>query len=142
MVRRSSELIVIHCSATRPSMDVGRDEIDAWHRHRGFFGIGYHYVIRRDGSIEPGRDEDKAGAHARGFNHKSLAVALVGGVTEDDITIAENNFTEEQFVSLGQLVKGLQHKYPEAKVVGHNELEGVIKECPSFDVQEWLSRQV
>ena len=140
--RSSTELIVVHCSATKPSMDIGRDEIDAWHRHRGFFEVGYHYIIRRDGVLETGRPEEVAGAHARGFNHNSISISLAGGVTEDDVKVAENNFTPEQFVSLNQLVKGLQHKFPEAEVLGHCDLKGVTKECPSFDVRQWLSEQV
>jgi len=140
--RSSTELIVIHCTATRPSQDVGRDELDAWHRHKGWFGIGYHFVIRRDGTLELGRDEEKAGAHARGFNHNSVAVALVGGCAEDDIKVAENNFTTAQFDSLEELIKELQINYPDAKVLGHSDLEGVTKECPSFDVRDWLINRV
>jgi len=140
--RSSTELIVIHCTATRPSMNIGRTEVDAWHRHRGFFGVGYHYIIRRDGELETGRPEEVAGAHARGFNHNSVSIALVGGVTEDDVKVAENNFTPEQFTALAQIVKGMQHKYPAAQVLGHRDLEGVTKECPAFDVKEWLEKQV
>jgi hypothetical protein len=39
-------------------MDIGVAEIDKWHRGRGFYMIGYHDVIRRDGSVEQGRDID------------------------------------------------------------------------------------
>jgi N-acetylmuramoyl-L-alanine amidase len=123
-------------------MDIGRNEIDAWHRHRGFLGIGYHWVIRRNGELEVGRDEEVAGAHARGFNHNSVSIALVGGVTEGDVSVAEDNFTDEQWISLEQLVKGLMHKYPDADVVGHADLKGVTKKCPSFDVKSWLKKQL
>lgn len=140
--RSSTDLIVIHCAATKPSMDIGRNEIDAWHRHRGFLGIGYHWVIRRNGELEVGRDEEIAGAHARGFNHNSVSIALVGGVTEGDVSVAEDNFTDEQWISLEQLVKGLMHKYPDADVVGHTDLKGVTKKCPSFDVKSWLKKQL
>ena len=140
--RSSTDLIVIHCAATKPSMDIGRNEIDAWHRHRGFLGIGYHWVVRRNGELEVGRDEEVAGAHARGFNHNSVSIALVGGVTEGDVSVAEDNFTDEQWISLEQLVKGLMHKYPDADVVGHADLEGVNKKCPSFDVKSWLKKQL
>lgn len=140
--RSSTDLIVIHCAATKPSMDIGRNEIDAWHRHRGFLGIGYHWVIRRNGELEVGRDEEIAGAHARGFNHNSVSIALVGGVTEGDVSVAEDNFTDEQWISLEQLVKGLMHKYPDADVVGHTDLKGVTKNCPSFDVKSWLRKQL
>jgi N-acetylmuramoyl-L-alanine amidase len=119
-------------------MDIGREEIDAWHRHRGFLMVGYNYVVRRNGTVEVGRPEDESGAHARGYNHKSIGIALVGGCTEDDVKVAENNFTSEQWESLDTLVRVLKVNYPKAKVLGHRDLEGVTKECPSFDVQSWL----
>lgn len=140
--RSSTELIVIHCTATKPSQDIGRDEIDAWHRHQGWFGIGYHFVIRRDGAIELGRDEKVAGAHAKGFNHNSVSVALVGGSTEKNVRVAENNFTEAQFDSLNTLLKELQSNYPDAEIIGHRDLPDVKKECPAFDVKDWLEKQV
>ena len=58
------DTIILHCSATYPSMDVGVSEIDFWHRQRGFDGIGYHYVVRLDGTIEEGRPYHLDGAHA------------------------------------------------------------------------------
>ena len=141
--RSSTELIVIHCTATRPSMkDVGRTEIDAWHRHRGFFGVGYHYIIKRDGVLEEGRHPDKVGAHARGFNSISLSIAMVGGVTEDDVNVPEDNFTEEQWVTLKALVERLTELYPDAEVLGHRDLPKVSKDCPSFDVKQWWADEI
>ena len=55
---RSITLIIIHCSAVRPDQQSSVAQIDSWHRERGFkLGIGYHYVVRRDGQVEPGRPE-------------------------------------------------------------------------------------
>ena len=56
--RKKTNMVVVHCSATRDDMDIGVAEIDKWHRGRGFYMIGYHDVIRRDGSVEQGRDID------------------------------------------------------------------------------------
>ena len=63
MVNNSNKVdaIIIHCSATREGQDIGAKEIDAMHRQRGFNGIGYHYVIRLDGTIEKGRNETAIG---------------------------------------------------------------------------------
>ena len=47
------DTIIIHCSATRAGQDITAADIDCWHRARGFWSIGYHYVIRLDGN----RDE-------------------------------------------------------------------------------------
>lgn len=130
--------LVVHCAATRPSMDVGKAEIRKWHPQRGFFDIGYHYVIRRDGTLEKGREDTRPGAHVSGFNGKSLGICLVGGVTEHDVNVAENNFTPQQFHELRFLLKKLKAVYPNAQIVGHRDLNKG-KACPSFDVKEWLA---
>lgn len=135
--RTSTDYIAVHCSATRPSMDVGVKEIRQWHKARGFADIGYHFVIRRSGKVEAGRAEDQVGAHVEGYNHNSLGVCLVGGVSEADFTKAENNFTGPQFVALAKLLTDLSSKYPQAVIQGHRDFPDVHKACPSFDVKPW-----
>lgn len=133
------EFIVVHASDTPADMDIGVAEIDRWHRQRGFLEVGYHYVIRRSGEWETGRDDHRPGAHARGFNHKSIAVCLVGGRGADGE--AENNFTDDQMDTLEGVVLGLESVLPHAKVVGHRDLPGVTKACPCFDAAEWLQER-
>lgn len=120
-------------------MDIGRADIDRWHRSRGWLGIGYHYVIRRDGELEMGRSHDVVGAHAKGHNSTSVGVCMVGGVGDLDATpreVSENNFTGAQWQTLDVLLRTLNDLYPHAQVIGHNEVSS--KDCPSFDVQLWL----
>lgn len=131
-------LLVVHCSATKPSMDWGRAEIDKSHRQRGFFEIGYHFVIKRNGQVEQGRPLNRQGAHATGYNHISVGVVMVGGVAERDHRIPENNFTPAQFAALEGVLKSLRRQFPQARIVGHGELPKVAKACPSFNVQAWL----
>lgn len=134
-MRKTTDFIIIHCSATRPSQDIGVKEIDRWHRQRGFLSVGYHHVIRRDGTVEDGRPLYAAGAHAKGFNHNSVGICLVGGVSEDDVNVAENNFTDAQMNSLLDLVQKLVLEFPSADVIGHRQV--AAKACPSFDVRSW-----
>ena len=135
--RKTTDFIVVHCSATTSKMDIGAAEIDRWHRGKGWQTIGYHYVVRRDGTIEEGREVDVIGAHVEGHNANSVGVCMVGGVAADGKT-AENNFTPEQFASLKQLVARLKTKYPKAVVQGHRDFHGVAKACPSFNVKAWV----
>lgn len=137
MARNRTDYIVIHCSATPPSMDIGVTEIDRWHRARGWLKVGYHFVIKRDGTVETGRALDAPGAHAKGYNHKSVGICMIGGVTETDRTRPSNNFTPEQWGALRSKVVEVLEVHPEAKVIGHNEISA--KACPSFDVQQWLA---
>ena len=139
--------IVVHCSATSPDKNIGFKEIDQMHVNRGWSGCGYHFVIRRDGSIEPGRPIEYAGAHAYGVNKKSWGICLVGGVDKNNKP--ENNFNAEQLVTLEKIIRGLRYRAPRSEVLGHRDLspdldgDGVIekhewvKDCPCFDVKKW-----
>lgn len=146
---RKIDLLVVHCSATRPSLDVRAVDIDRWHRARGWRRIGYHYVITRSGAVESGRTEAEAGAHVRGHNARSIGICLAGGVAEDGRT-AESNFTGAQFAALVRLLRELRQRYPQARICGHRDLspdrngdgkitrQEWVKECPCFDVGTWL----
>ena len=138
--QRAISRLVVHCSATRPSMDVGAKEIREWHvEGNGWKDIGYHFVIRRNGSIELGRPIEEAGSHAKGYNSDSIGVCLIGGVDQEDYRIAENNFTEKQFQSLIEIIVKTRKAIPHIMVMGHKDLDPK-KACPSFDVREWLNK--
>lgn len=132
MKRPGTKHLVLHCTATPPDADVSAAEIDAWHRERGWSGIGYHFVVRRDGAVEPGRALDEVGAHVRGHNARSVGVCYVGGV--DRGGVPEDNRTPEQRVVLRAIVAVLRAAYPDARVLGHRDFSEVSKACPSFNV--------
>ncbi len=148
--RTRTELLVIHCSATRPTQDIGVGDITRWHIQRGFDTVGYHYVIRRTGELETGRPETAVGAHVRGHNANSIGICLAGGVNAHDTP--ESNFTAEQFATLKRLLAQLKRRYPDVRILGHRDLSPdknrdgritpneFIKACPSFDVGKWLEQ--
>jgi N-acetylmuramoyl-L-alanine amidase len=141
-VRATTDWIAIHCSATTDKMNIGAVELNEWHRKRGFACIGYHYVIRRDGTIERGRAKNVIGAHVEGYNSNSVGVCMVGGVEANDVSKAENNFTEVQFEKLHDLLVELKGMYPKAIIQGHKDFPHVAKACPSFEVKAWLKENV
>lgn len=132
---RPIHYLVVHAAATPSHMDIGFKEIDRWHREKGWLMIGYHFVIRRDGTVEPGRPVTRAGAHVRGYNANSIGICMVGGESEDGGVMG--NFTPEQFKALRELLFSLLSSHPEAEVLGHRDFPGVAKSCPCFDVKEW-----
>ncbi len=111
MKRKSTKYIVVHCAATKPAQDIGAKEIRKWHLDRKFKDIGYHFVIRRNGIIERGRDIDEVGAHVAGYNHCSIGICLVGGLNERSRPV--DNFTEKQMETLSSLLDTLQDIYPD-----------------------------
>lgn len=139
--REYTDLIVIHCADTKPSMvHVNEDEIRQWHLARGWSDAGYNIVIPRiptdeqHGMIEIARPLDAQGAHVAGYNHRALGICLVGGMAEDGGP--ENNFTDTQMAALEQAVRFALYYAPGALVVGHRDLDNG-KTCPNFDVEVW-----
>ena len=154
---RQINKIIIHCAATYPSMDIGVREIRQWHtdpppKGNGWQDIGYHFVIRRDGTVEDGRPLVLAGAHTVGQNANSIGVCLVGGLQDGTGGDANNdgiideqenkfrgkpeaNFTPPQWDALIILAHRLVSQYPGATVHGHDEFAN--KACPTFNVHEW-----
>lgn len=141
--RKSTNYIVIHCSYTTPNMDIGAEKIDDWHRNgNGWkYGIGYHYVIKRDGTIELGRPSDSIGAHTKNHNYHSIAICLIGGagLDENKKLFPKANYTEVQWHTLKFVVERLHEEYPDADIVGHRDLQK--KACPVFDVKEWVKKE-
>lgn len=131
---RDIDKIIIHCSATRPDQNITAKNIKRWHvEDRGWSDIGYHYVIKRDGTLEKGRDLGVGGAHALGYNAHSIGVCLVGGV--DKFNAPEQNYTANQYYSLKKLLDVLCVTFPNADIIGHNDVSD--KDCPCFNVGDW-----
>ena len=125
---RSITMLIIHCSAVRPDQQSSVAQIDSWHRKRGFhLGVGYHYVIRRDGEIEKGRPEWLTGAHCKNHNAHSIGICYEGGLNirgqPDDTR------TEAQKASMRRLLEELHQRYPRAIIIGHHDLNP-LKDCP------------
>ncbi len=129
--------IILHCSATPEGRDVSAADIDRWHRLRGFAGIGYHYVIRLDGTVEKGRALSIAGAHCRGHNADSIGICYIGGLGADGKSPRDTR-TKAQRAAMLAIVRTLLSTYrlPLSAVHGHNEY--APKACPCFDVRQWL----
>jgi N-acetylmuramoyl-L-alanine amidase len=123
--------IVIHCTATPEGRDVTAADVRAWHKAQGWSDIGYHYLVRLDGMVEPGRPEAMVGAHVIGHNTGTLGVCYAGGV--DAKFAPKDTRTPEQEDALEAVCRALIAKYPSIKKVsGHRDY--APKACPSFDV--------
>ena len=133
-MRKTTDYIVIHCSATPAHMDVDAKDIDRWHRAKGWLKIGYHFVIKRDGTLQKGRDLDQIGAHVQGFNHLSVGICMVGGMDKDNKN-PEDNFTAVQYVTLHLILDDIVRLYPTAHLVGHWELDPK-KACPVLSMDK------
>jgi len=133
---RKITLIVVHCSAVRPYQTSSADDIDNWHKQRvthgiHWKGIGYHFVVRRDGTIEKGRALAEPGAHVVGHNKYSIGICYEGGLDVEGNEV--DTRTPEQKATLRKLLEQLHEQFPNALIVGHHDLNPG-KECPCYDV--------
>lgn len=119
-ITRSFSAVVVHYSA---SDDVSASTIRQWHLERGFSDIGYHFVIRRNGSIETGRNINVVGAHTKGHNNYTVGICLTGSNTHSWFP------SSAQISSLRALIREIMNKQPKCKKVFlHRELNPTL--CP------------
>ena len=149
MSRKSTDSIVIHCTATLANAPYDVSSIRQMHKARGFNDIGYHWLIGLKGEIWQGRKpEESVGAHVQQLNNTTMGVAYVGGLRISDGKPTDTR-TKEQTQSLIRLLNHLIKKYPNAVILGHRDLskdldlDGVVepqeymKMCPCFDAGPW-----
>ena len=143
--------LVLHCTATPEGREVNSDEIRHWHTDpvkkggRGWKQVGYTDMIHLDGRVERlVRNNEDAEVDpwevtngAKGYNTVSRHVVYVGGVSKDGKT-AKDTRTEAQLKAMTAYVRDFHERFPQIRIVGHGELPGVKKACPSFDVAAWL----
>lgn len=147
---RTVNQVAVHCTATKEGQKVTIEDIDKWHKERGFSKqpysghyCGYHFVIALDGTIMQGRKIREKGAHVTNFNANSIGVCYVGGL--DNNGKAKDTRTAAQRDSLIWLISQLKTILKIKKVQGHRDYSpdlngnGIIersewiKECPCFD---------
>lgn len=116
--RNKPELIVLHHAA---AANCSVEDIHKWHLNKGWAGIGYHYYVRKDGSIYRGRPENAIGAHCPGVNAKSIGIC------------AEGNFEVEQMPGVQKeaiiaLCQDIRSRYNIKDIKAHRELKATA--CP------------
>ena len=140
--------LVIHCTATPAGREVSAEEIRQWHTApsplgRGWRQVGYTDLFHLNGKIERLVENNEDNVVDRwevtngvtGYNSTSRHIVYVGGVEKDGKTPADTR-TPAQLNALAAYVKDFHKRFPDVRIVGHNEL--AAKACPSFDVQAWL----
>ena len=132
MKRTKTNRIIVHHSVSPTTTTV--EQIDRWHRDRGYEGIGYHYLITGDGISHIGRPLADRGAHCSQANSDSIGICLAG-----DNTREAHQWTEEQVRCLLALVDNLRFFYGSLELVGHRDVPGARTECPGVDLTSYLA---
>lgn len=123
--------IIVHHSAS-PRETTKLEDIDAWHRKRGFDMVGYHYVIEGNGDVKVGRQLNRRGAHCLqdGANFDSIGICLVG-----DNTKPGEEWSSKQRAALLWLIYSLREVFQKQfPVFGHRDIPGTSTLCPGRDI--------
>ncbi len=126
---RSVQRVFIHCSASDNPAHDNVATMRQWHLARGFNDVGYHFFIRKDGTLQLGRPLERTPAAQEGNNIATIAICLHG--------LAKDKFTEKQLSALKQLAKQIKTAY-NAKITFHGHREVSAKSCPVFDYKTVL----
>jgi len=131
----SIRFLVVHCSATRCDRDYTAEQLLRDHKTRGFRTVGYHFYIRRNGTVTQHRRLLEAGAHCRPYNRCSIGICYEGGL--DACGRPADTRTDWQRVRLRELLARLRRLFPAALICGHRDMAGATpKACPCFDARE------
>lgn len=118
--RKSTKYVIVHHSEVRTPHGV--KDVHQWHLNRGMAGIGYHFFIRKDGSIYQGRPLDTVGAHVRDHNSESVGVCFEGHFDVEKIN-------DLQYQKGVELIAAIVKRYPGSTVKFHNQYNSK-KSCP------------
>ncbi|MDQ0202393.1 peptidoglycan recognition protein family protein [Pectinatus haikarae] len=130
--RQQTNMIIIH-HIGGTNQDVSAAEVHQWHLANGWAGIGYHYVIRKDGTIERGRPADTIGAHCYGYNKTSVGINIVGDFETAYPTEAQLNSGEYLTAYLCQLYR---LNTADNIIFGHRDLNSTL--CPGKNLYSQL----
>jgi len=145
---RKINKLVAHCTATPPNSWTIEDLEDYFYNKKGWNHPGYHTVFREDGRHYELLSFDQIANGAIGHNSDSVHVCYLGGVDSDGN--AKDTRTAAQKANMAMYIKNLSIAFPQARILGHRDLspdvdgsgevepDEFIKECPSFEVSEWL----
>lgn len=145
-VTRDITEVVVHWTGTYNNQDIGSEEVHGWHKQRGWSGIGYHFIIRRDGRLQRGRPLNKTGAHAgaNGHNKYSIGISFAAGYNCPSGTKNANKFisadsiTAEQMKTFDMFMGAFYDEFPGGQAYGHVDTDDKGKLDPGFDVQDYV----
>lgn len=140
---RTIRFIVIHCTATKPSVK-HQTILNGW-RAKGWDKNGYHWLVDQSGLAARLQDDSIVSNGVFGYNNHTINICYIGGIGANGKP--QDTRTPEQKGMLETLLMDYRKKYPTAIIQGHRDFSpdknknGVIesfewiKVCPCFDAK-------
>ncbi len=142
---KPNKIVLHNADASKCSVE----DIHRWHLNNGWTGIGYHFLVRKDGTIYRGRPENTIGAHVSGQNTNTLGICAEGKYNSETMPDIQKN-------SIAKLIEYLRNKYGSMPIYGHKELgatdcpgklfpladfkKGIITTPINPNVDDWVAR--
>jgi len=139
-ITRPISEVIVHWSETFTNANLTGLELQ---QLTGAGSNAYHYIIKRDGSMERGVSLDGTGSASPGHNSFSIQVCLVGGVNvasgDEDINgnLGAGSITRTQFNTLHQLFRVFFVQFPGGQALGHSEFS-ITENDPGFEVRDYV----
>lgn len=127
---------------------IGAEDIHQWHLDRGWSGCGYHYIFKRDGSIQRGRPINIQGAHAAELGHNNYSIGVshvagyncVSGTPNPGRFISAESISDAQWKAQRDFLEVFYRVFPGGQVLGHNQTDN-NKTDPGFDVDAYILQE-
>lgn len=117
--RSKTDTIVLHHAAASSCTAI---DIHNWHLNNGWSGIGYHYFVRKDGTVYRGRPENVVGAHTLGgYNSHSIGICFEGNFEIESMP-------ESQYKAGVELINDIKSRHKIDRIIGHKEARATS--CP------------
>ena len=124
-MKRNITHLVVHCTATAHNATV-ENIVAYWRDKLKWKTSGYHKIIKADGEVVTLMPDNKIANGVKGHNKTSLHVSWIGGLHNDNRTLAQRK-------ALAAVLWNWLKLYPDAEICGHTDFENVHKACPQFD---------
>ncbi len=133
--RATTDYIILHHAA---ASEASVTTVHNWHLQRGWVGIGYHFYVRKDGSIYRGRPEDTIGAHTEGYNSRSIGICAEGNFEVETMPDAQKR-------AIIELLRELKKRYPNVQIKRHKDFANTAcpgRNYPFNDIIEGVEKMV
>lgn len=124
--------IILHHSASNVA---SAEQIHQWHLSRGYAGAGYHFLVRKDGSVYTLRPVNWVGAHCQGYNTCSIGICAEGNFEEETMNEVQKN-------AIIELVNYLKSIYRINKVTKHNDYGSTACPGKNYPFEEIVNSNV
>lgn len=118
--KRTDTVILHHAEASQASAE----DVHRWHQQNGWAGIGYHYYVRKDGSVYRGRPETVIGAHAgskNDYNSRSIGICFEGAYDTEIMP-------DKQLAAGKELLRDIMSRYGKLNILAHRDVTATS--CP------------